>query len=376
MGKVKVNKIIEIDDTKKGKKKSTKKRTVKPQVTKAQMNQLVASINKKFGDNAISLGFPEYIKGGVERIPTGSFALDIALGGGLPLGRFTEISGALSSTKTAQCLHIVRNAQENGLVCAYIDLEGTTDRNFIEKFGIDFDLLLYSRPDSMEEATQMLLDLQKSKKCNLAVLDSIAALSPNREQGSRMDETVQLGITPQLLGEYFRKYQANNNWLEREGEKPFTLVGINQLREKIGAYGDPEYAPGGRSKGFTCSVSLRLRKGDWITEGSGEDREIVGQVVKFKIDKNKTFKRMTTGEFDFYFAENNAGVDLFYNDTFKEIIILAIEWGVVERTGAWFKYEDEKYQGINSLVEALKKDEETVSDLKDKILYLATQKTD
>ena len=206
-----------------------------------ELSKLVESLNKKFGTNAVSLGFPKTENGGmktIERIPTGSFSLDIALGGGLPLGRFIEISGAFSSTKTTQCLHIIANAQKRGLVCALIDVEGTTDEKYVKSVGVDFDNLLYSRPDGMEEALQMLLDMQKSGEVHLAVLDSIAAMSTNKEQDTSMEETVRMGIPQQLLGEYFRKYQANNNRLEREGKKPFTIIGINQVREKIGAYGD------------------------------------------------------------------------------------------------------------------------------------------
>ena len=206
-----------------------------------ELSKLVESLNKKFGTNAVSLGFPKTENGGmktIERIPTGSFSLDIALGGGLPLGRFIEISGAFSSTKTTQCLHIIANAQKRGLVCALLDVEGTTDEKYVKSVGVDFDNLLYSRPDGMEEALQMLLDMQKSGEVHLAVLDSIAAMSTNKEQDTSMEETVRMGIPQQLLGEYFRKYQANNNRLEREGKKPFTIIGINQVREKIGAYGD------------------------------------------------------------------------------------------------------------------------------------------
>lgn len=342
-----------------------------PEITK-----LLNDLNKKFGMNAVTLGFPKSEDGEVktiERIPTGSISLDIALGGGLPLGRFIEVSGAYSSTKTTQCLHIIAQAQKRGLVCALVDVEGTTDEAFAESIGVDFDSLIYSRPDGMEEALQLLLDLQKSGEVHLAVLDSIAAMSTNKEQETTMEETVRMGIPQQLLGEYFRKYQANNNRLEREGKKPFTIIGINQLREKIGAYGDPEYTPGGRAKGFACSVDIRLRRGDWISEGTGDNKEIVGQVVKFKIEKNKTYKRMQTGEFDFYFADNNAGVRRLFNDNFKEIVMLAVEWGVVERRGAWFYYDSEKYQGLESLIFYLKDNPEKVESIKKQVLDLATK---
>lgn len=134
----------------------------------------------------------------------------------------------------------------------------------------------------------------------------------------------------------------------------------------------PEYTPGGNAKNFAASVTIRFRRGDWITEGKGDSRRAVGQVTKFLIAKNKTYKRMQSGEFDFYFAENSAGVIPLYNDNLKEVTILAVEWGVIERRGAWFYYEDKKYQGIDSLVEDLKSDPKVLDKIKKQVLELAT----
>ena len=139
---------------------------VETKSNKAIINKLVADLNKKFGENAVTLGFPKNENGEelgvIKRLPTGSFSLDIALGGGLPLGRYIEISGGYSSTKTTQCMHIIREAQKAGYVCALIDVEGTTDEKYARAIGVDFENLIYCRPDSMEEATQAILDLQKS----------------------------------------------------------------------------------------------------------------------------------------------------------------------------------------------------------------------
>lgn len=349
-------------------KTATPKKTVSPEVLK-----VVEELNKKFGDNTIQIGVSKRDTT-VKRIPTGSISLDIALGGGIPEGRFIEISGGESATKTTQTCHIMREAQKLGYAVAFFDIEGTSDMEYFEQLGIDTNCLIYSRPDSMEEATEAMLQLQKSGVVNFGVIDSIASMTPNKEVESKMDETVRMGIPQQLLGEFFRKWQANNNKLCRERKTPFTLIGINQLREKIGAYGDPEYTPGGRAKRHFSSVDIRLRKGDWITEGKGDHKEIVGQVTKFKIEKNKTFKRMQTGEFDFYFSENNsAGVKPLYNDNFKEVVLLAVEWGIVERRGAWFYYKENKYQGIDSLIAALKGSPELVNEIKKQVIDLATK---
>ena len=208
---------------------------------KAELQTLMNELNKKFGANCVTLGVPKDEEGNVkaiERLSTGSISLDLALGGGIPLGRFIELSGAYSSTKTTQALHIIREAQKQGYVCSLVDVEGTTDENFLEALGVDTNALLYSQPDGMEEACQLILDMQRSGEVQLCVLDSIAAMSPNKEQETGMEDTIRMGIPQQILGEFFRKFQANNNRLNREGKKPFTLIGINQLREKIGAYGD------------------------------------------------------------------------------------------------------------------------------------------
>ena len=343
---------------------------------KKELQNLADSLNKKFseveGEKVITLGFPAYVDKTVKRIPTGSFSLDIALGGGLPLGRYIEISGDFSSTKTTQALHILREAQKAGLTCAYIDVEGTTDENYAESLGVDVDSLLYTRPDSLEEATQIVLDLQRSQQVQFAVLDSIAAMTPNKEQDKNMNENMQMGIPQKLLSEFFRKYQANNNRLSRRGANDFTLIGINQIREKIGVmFGDTTYTPGGRAKGFTASVDLRLRRGDWISEGTGSNKEIVGQVVKFKIEKNKTYKRMQTGEFDFYFSENEAGIPEGFNDNMKEVILNAVLYDVIKRKGAYYTYGDLQFKGSANLIETLKNDTALVEELKKEVMRVA-----
>ena len=338
---------------------------------KSNVSSVIEQLNNKFGKNTIMIGFPEEQK--LKRVPTGSFTLDLAVGGGIPVGRFTELSGQYSVSKTTQSLLIVANAQRLGYVCALIDVEGTTDEDFAKKVGVDFSNLIYSRPDGMEEALEILITLQKSGEVNFAVLDSIASMSPTKETESTMSETVQMGIPQKLLGEYFRKYTSLNNRLVRENKTPFTLIGINQIREKIGSYGyDNTYTPGGRAKGFTSSLDIRLKQGEWITEGKGENKNIVGQVVKFSIEKNKTHKRKESGEFNFYFADNNANVPIFHNDTLQEVLILATEFNIIERGGAWFTYvtnegEVLKYQGLENILSAIKENENILEEIKEKV---------
>lgn len=352
---------------------STKEDKATDKAKNKALEKLMNDINKKYGENSVRVASDILVER-AKRIPTGSIALDIALGGGIPLGRFTQISGAYSSTKTTQTLHIIAKAQEQGLTCAMFDVEGTTDKDYMKQIGIDVDNILFVKPSGLEECTQMILDMQESGVVQLAVMDSIASLFPLKELNSDMDETVQMGTKQKLLGEFLGKYQSINNKLERRGDIPFTLIAINQIREKIGSYGDPEYTPGGRAIGFYASVDIRLRRGDWLKQGKGDNAEIVGQVVKFKIEKNKTYKRMQTGEFDFFFSENDTAIPVGHNDNFKSVIIEGIAWGLIERGGAWFYLDKEngvKFQGVDALISHLRENPQIVEDLKVKILELA-----
>ena len=341
---------------------------------------LVNQLNKKYGKNAVRIGTPEGEAKEILRIPTSNVSLDIDLGGGIPVGRFTQISGAYSSTKTTQCMHILKNALDMGLNVCFQDAEGTSstedgepDLDFFAQFGITPDYfekgrIIFVRPDSLEECTEMLLDVQKSGVIHLGIIDSIAMLEPNKVLEKSMEDTVQMGVKQKLLGEYFAKYQLSNNGLVRQGKQPFTLIAINQLREKIGGYGDPEYTPGGRALGYTLSVDIRLRQGDLIMNS---DKEVVGQVVKYKISKNKTHMRMKSGEFDIYLDENDEGIPPFHTDNAKSSILEGISYGFIERGGAWYFLDREnglKFQGVDNLVRYLKENPEWIDKIKGQVM--------
>jgi recombination protein RecA len=335
--------------------------------------RLMNKINKKFGDNAIRVASELRDADGIERIPTASVSLDIALGGGIPVGRFIELSGALSSTKTTQTLHIIKHFQEAGYTCALFDIEGTTEISYMEKIGVNVEELYLIHPDGQEECQQMIIDLQREGAIDLAVVDSIEALAPTKEVEKEMEDSMQVGMRATLLGELFRKWTSVNNRLSRENKQPLTLIGINQLREKPMTMGDPEYTPGGRAKGFYSSVNIRLRKSDWIVEGTGKNKTVVGQTIKFKISKNKTATPFRTGEFDFYMEENEAEVKSAFNDNFKEIIIEAIAWDLIERRGAYYYLDNREngIQGKDALIDHLKENPEVVEKLKKEILKLS-----
>lgn len=354
----------------------------------SKVDKIRLELLKKYGANAVVLG-KDMEKATYGRISTGSVSLDLALGGGVPIGRAIQISGAKSSCKTSMSDHIACEAQKtqvswtyterrnekgrevvteipkcvDGLLVGYIDVEGTQDPEWLHHIGVDTDSWLYNKPSGLEEALNIAHDMQLSG-VNLIFIDSVDSLEPVQHYETEAGESVRMGIKQQQLGEYLRKYTATNNMLERKGELPCTLVLLNQLREKIGSYGDPEYTPGGRAIEFYISVDLRLRRGDWISVGTGADKIIIGQVVKFKTNKNKTYKQQQTGEFDFYFDDSDR-VPIAHIDNAKETVIEGIAWGVIERAGAWFKYKGENLaQGADNTIAYLLNNPDTFEAVK------------
>jgi recombination protein RecA len=371
-------------------------------VDRGRVDVLRLEILKKFGTNAVIMG-GDHEKATYGRIRTGSIDLDLKTGGGLPVGRMTQISGAKSTSKSTICDHIVKNAQQTvvewiwterkvdkgreivtevpkkveGLVCGYLDVEGTKTQDWTrDTVGVDTEGWLYAQPSGMEECLEMAHQMQKDG-VNLIVIDSIDSLEATKAYESGFDESVQMGLKPKALGEYCRKFTATNNKLVREGKLPCTVILINQLREKIGSYGNPEYTPGGRAIEYYISVDLRLRRGDWITRGSGDNKVIVGQVVKFKTEKNKTYKQQQSGEFDFYFDETADGHHMAEIDNFKEIVIAGMEWGVIERAGAWFKYKGEMLaQGADNTVSYLKDNLDKYEQIKEELFAIVSAEAD
>lgn len=370
-------------------------------MARKEVDNIRLGLLKKFGSNAVMTG-ADYEKAQFGRISTGSIDLDLKLGGGIPIGRLTQISGAKSTAKSTLCDHIVKNAQStvvewtwverkeakgreqveehkrkvDGLICAYLDVEGTKTPDWTGgTIGVDLENWLYAQPSGLEETFEMAHQMQKDG-VNLIVIDSIDALEPIKEYESEMGESVQMGLKPKMIGEYCRKFTATNNKLVREGELPCTVIFINQIREKIGImYGSNEYTPGGRAIEFYASVDLRLRRGDWIVEGKGQDKEIVGQVVKFKTNKNKTYKQQQSGEFDFYF-QDTALVGAGQIDNFKEVIIAGINYGVIERAGSWFKFNSQNLaQGADNTVVYFREHPEVFEQVKNELFDIVARET-
>jgi recombination protein RecA len=288
----------------------------------ASLERTLDSLTKRFGEGTIMrLGDAQHLR--IEAIPTGSLALDIALGvGGVPRGRVVEIYGPESSGKTTLCQHVIAEAQKRGGICAFIDMEHALDPNYAARCGVDVDNLYVSQPDTGEQALEIAEALIRSGTMDVVVVDSVAALVPRAEIEGEMGDA-HVGLQARLMSQALRKLSGVIK------QTNTVVIFTNQLRMKIGVmFGSPETTSGGNALKFYASVRLDIRRIQSIkTQG-----EVIGNRTRVKVKKNKVAPPFTECEFDIMY---NAGIS-------KEgdVLDLAVEYGLVDKRGAYFRFDE------------------------------------
>ncbi|MDD5854855.1 MAG: recombinase RecA [Prevotella sp.] len=311
----------------------------------------MAKIEKDFGKGSVMKLGDENIES-VEVIPTGSISLNVALGvGGYPRGRIIEIYGPESSGKTTLAIHAIAEAQKAGGIAAFIDAEHAFDRFYAEKLGVDIDNLLISQPDNGEQALEIADQLIRSSAIDILVVDSVAALTPKKEiEGDMGDNNV--GLQARLMSQALRKLTSTVS------KTNTTCIFINQLREKIGImFGNPETTTGGNALKFYSSVRLDIRRVTSIKDGD----QVIGNQVRVKVVKNKVAPPFRKAEFEITFGEGISKIG--------EILDLGVEYGIIQKSGSWFSYDNSKLgQGRDATKALLKDNPELCEDIEGKIM--------
>ncbi len=324
-------------------KEKKEKKEVETKQSKA-LTHAIDEIKERFGEGAI-MTMREVQAVNVDTIPTGSIAMDLALGvGGMPRGRIIEIYGAESSGKTTLSLHVLAEAQKKGGVCAFVDAEHAMDPDYARRIGVNVDDLLISQPDSGEQALQIVETLVKTENIDVIVVDSVAALTPQREiEGEIGDQ--HMGLQARLMSQACRKLSgimAKTNTM---------VIFLNQTRMKVGmVFGNPETTPGGLALKFYASVRINLTRTAQIKSGD----EIIGNRVKAKIVKNKVAAPFRTAEFDIYY---NEGISK-SGDALRAGLLS----GLIKQSGSYFTFEGEKIGQGTEAVKAYLRDHKDVME--------------
>ena len=314
------------------------------------LDQVLADIEKQFGKGAIMKLGERGVKN-IDVVSSGSLLLDQALGvGGFPKGRIIEIFGPESSGKTTIALHAIAEVQKTGGRAAFIDAEHALDPVYSRKLGVDIDELLLSQPDTGEQALEIVEALVRSEAMSIIVIDSVAALVPQAEIEGEMGDS-HVGLQARLMSQALRKLSGIIN-------KTNTIcIFINQLREKVGVmFGNPETTPGGRALKFYSTVRLDVRRGEQIKVGG----DVLGNKTNIKVVKNKVAPPFKTAEVEIMYGEGISKVG--------EIIDLASNLGIIDKSGAWFSYKGEKIgQGKENVKLVLKNNPAMYKEIEDKV---------
>lgn len=315
------------------------------------LDAALLQIEKQYGKGAVmKLGDPAS-QMNVETIPTGSLSLDIALGlGGIPKGRVIEIYGPESSGKTTVTLHMIAEVQKRGGIAGFIDAEHALDPVYAKKIGVDIDNLYISQPDNGEQALEIAETMVRSGAIDIVVIDSVAALVPKAEIDGDMGES-HVGLQARLMSQALRKLTAIIS------KSNCAVVFINQLREKVGVmFGSPETTTGGRALKFYSSVRMDVRRIESLKQGG----EVMGSRTRVKVVKNKIAPPFKEAEFDIMFGEGISVVG--------DILDLAAEVGIINKSGAWYAYEGNKIgQGRENAKSYLKEHPEMCTEVEVKV---------
>lgn len=324
------------------------KTTPAPKVNEAKLKAALSAmeqIEKQHGKGSI-MRLNEEKPNLVEAISTGCISLDAAIGiGGFPRGRIIEIYGPESSGKTTVCLQVVAEAQRQGGLAAIVDTEHALDLKYAQRLGVNLDNLLLSQPEFGEQALEIVETLVRSGAIDVVVIDSVAALTPRVEIEGEMGDA-QMGSQARLMSQAMRKLQA------AIGKSNAVVIFTNQLRSKIGiVYGNPETTTGGNALKYYASLRIDIRRKDVIKEGT----EIVGNRVRVKVVKNKVAQPFREAEFDIMYNEGISKVG--------DMIDLGVEHGIINRSGSWFGYSEERVQGRDGLRKMLTENQELLKKL-------------
>ncbi len=325
--------------------KKENKKVLDPEKAKA-LQAAMDKIEKSYGKGSIMKMGDEKIEN-IEVIPTGSIALNAALGvGGFPRGRVIEIYGPESSGKTTLAIHAIAEAQKAGGIAAIVDAEHAFDRFYAEKLGVDIDNLLISQPDSGEQALEIVEQLIRSSAIDIIVIDSVAALTPKAELEGDMGDS-KMGLQARLMSQALRKLTATIN------KTNTTCVFINQLRDKIGVmFGSPETTTGGNALKYYASVRLDIRRYGQIKDGE----DVIGNQTRVKVAKNKVAPPFRKAEFDIMYG---AGIS-----REGEIVDLGSDLGVIKKSGSWYSYGETRLgQGREAAKDAVRDNPELAEEL-------------